>query len=236
MTTLTVLSRNTGCLRKYLVLTLFAAISITSLPFAASAQSSHATPTSKVSPALSERMRSLSSSTTVPIIFKSNGPAGVNLTALLNRSNVRVKGQFATFEMTALDLPVATVAELASMPEVSVVDFDSPVRVLGHLTSTTGAEQVRTSLGPTTALDGAGVGIAVVDSGVYSDHKAFLKSSGNGSRVVYSKDFTGENRTDDPYGHGTHVAAIAAGGYSLYSGSYAGPRPFRPRRSRGHAA
>src|SRR6185436_12089237 len=37
-------------------------------------------------------------------------------------------------------------------------------------------------------------------------------STGTGSRILASVDLTGENRTDDPYGHGTFVAAAAAGG------------------------
>ena len=35
------------------------------------------------------------------------------------------------------------------------------------------------------------------------DHKSFLSISG---KIKFSKDFTGENRTDDRYGHGTYGA------------------------------
>ena len=55
------------------------------------------------------------------------------------------------------------------------------------------------------ALDGSGVGIAILDSGIDTGHDSFLNGS-NGVRVVYNEDFTNEGRTDDPYGHGTHVA------------------------------
>src|SRR4029078_1151891 len=43
--------------------------------------------------------------------------------------------------------------------------------------------------------------------------------------VVYSEDFTGEGRTDDPYGHGTHVAALAAGNGRLSNAQYTGIAP-----------
>ena len=69
-------------------------------------------------------------------------------------------------------------------------------------------------------LDGSGsVRIAILDSGIDITHKSFASQSG---KVIFSKDFTGENRTDDPYGHGTHVAAVAAGAGTATNGKYEG--------------
>lgn len=65
-------------------------------------------------------------------------------------------------------------------------------------------------------LDGSGVGIAILDSGISTTHHTVS------GRVAYSQDFTGEGRTDDPYGHGTFVAAMAAGKDTDYSGTYSG--------------
>jgi len=73
-------------------------------------------------------------------------------------------------------------------------------------------------------LDGTGVGIAVLDSGIYTIHKSF-QGKLNNVRVVFSKDFTGEGRTDDPYGHGSHVASIAAGNGVVANGAYIGIAP-----------
>ena len=104
------------------------------------------------------------------------------------------------------------------------MSLDNEVRSFGHITTTTGAAQVRTqknSLGGSDTLDGSNVSIAVLDSGIDSNHKSF---SGK-SKITFSKDFTGENRTDDPYGHGTHVAAIAAGDGTATRGMYEGIAP-----------
>jgi len=43
--------------------------------------------------------------------------------------------------------------------------------------------------------------------------------------VIVNQDFTGENRTDDVYGHGSHVASIAAGSGVLSNGAYTGIAP-----------
>src|SRR5262249_41212982 len=65
------------------------------------------------------------------------------------------------------------------------------------------------------------VNIAILDSGIDSNHKSFARLG----KIVVNKDFTGENRTDDPYGHGTHVAATAAGEGAATNGKYEGVAP-----------
>src|SRR5207248_6431599 len=85
----------------------------------------------------------------------------------------------------------------------------------------TGADGVRT-LAAAGALDGSGVGIAFLDSGIMSTHASMLGADGS-SRVRLNVDFTSSLATldfpvdqsaaafQDPYGHGTLVASMAAG-------------------------
>ena len=98
-------------------------------------------------------------------------------------------------------------------------------------------------------LDGTGVGIAVVDSGVMKSHKAFHNAAGS-TRVVKNVQFMTTSLADwtndydsstslqpgstalanyeaaidnstslmqDGYGHGTHVASVAAGRAATYN-------------------
>jgi serine protease AprX len=128
--------------------------------------------------------------------------------------------------MKTVELPASVVDQLSSYSEVSYVSLEKEVKPLGgHLSHTTGADAVRSMAPIGTKYDGTGIGIAILDSGIYSAHQSFLRTGGNTSRVVVNKDFTGEARTDDPYGHGTHVASIAAGNGIVSKGKYMGIAP-----------
>src|SRR6185437_1870242 len=72
-------------------------------------------------------------------------------------------------------------------------------------------------------ITGRGVTIAVLDSGLWQD-----PSQNFGSRVLASIDVVNGGSgavQSDPYGHGTHVTSIAAGGAQNISLSYSGIAP-----------
>jgi len=135
-------------------------------------------------------------------------------------SNLR---KFKNFAVRVATLPAQAAVNLAGRSDVSYVSLNRDVLPMGHLSSTTGADQVRSN-GDGSSLDGTGIGIAIIDSGIDTDHRSFLDKS-NSVRVVYSEDFTNEGRTDDPYGHGTHVASLAAGNGRISNGAYVGIAP-----------
>lgn len=68
-------------------------------------------------------------------------------------------------------------------------------------------------------VDGKGVKIAVLDSGIDATHPDFA------GRIGASMDFTGSGDTVDQSGHGTHVASIAAGTGAASGGRYRGVAP-----------
>src|SRR5437868_847096 len=184
--------------------------------------------TTKISPDLQQLIMSGNGGTRVRVIVQkkpssSGGLLGGLIGGLLNTVGGLLVSVLSNLNLLIVDVQANDVQVLASDPDVTYISLDAAVRSSGHLTTTTGTQQVRvqkTLLG-TNNLDGSGVTIAVLDSGIDKNHKSFATTG----KIKFSKDFTGENRTDDPWGHGTHVAAIAAGIGAPTSGAYEGIAP-----------
>jgi len=111
--------------------------------------------------------------------------------------------------LSAVDGQVAIVRDsslpqIASLPAVLAIALDRRVEGAMERTSATiGATWVREALG----VDGSGVGVAIVDSGVANWHDDL-----GSERVTHFADFVSYLPTPhDDYGHGTHVAGIIAG-------------------------
>src|SRR6185503_12060584 len=157
----------------------------------------------------------------VRVIVQPANAADLSIDTTLVYSGGENIRKFKNFAVRVVTLPVSAAVALASRSDVSYVSLNRDVLPMGHLSSTSGADQIRNTGTSGTTLDGTGVGIAIIDSGIDIDHRSFLNRS-NEVRVVYSEDFTGEGRTDDPYGHGTHVASLAAGNGRISNREYAG--------------
>jgi len=128
----------------------------------------------------------------------------------------------------ALELPNHLLNKLASFPGVFQIHYDRPIGAHNYRTAVTvGARTVQDYLGYT----GAGVGVAVIDSGITSWHDDLTNKSskiypyGN-QRVSKFMDFVNGRATPyDDNGHGTHVSGIISGnGYDSY-GDKAGIAP-----------
>jgi serine protease AprX len=73
------------------------------------------------------------------------------------------------------------------------------------------------------SMNGSGVTVAVIDSGITALHTDFYTSKG--SRVTVNTKFGSSVTTEDLYGHGTHVAGIIGGSGYASSGKYMGMAP-----------
>ncbi|HET8678384.1 MAG TPA: S8 family serine peptidase, partial [Blastocatellia bacterium] len=144
---------------------------------------------------------------------------------LLNSDGIQVKDHLNNLNAKVIELPVKAVERLAASGQVKYMSLDRPVEMLGHVERTSGAELMRQQTG-NISLTGTGIGIAVMDSGVFRDHKSFLDAN-DVNRIVVSRDFTNNssNLDRDYYGHGTHVAGLLAGGTRTISTSYRGIGP-----------
>jgi len=120
----------------------------------------------------------------------------------------------------------AHVAEIANSDLTTLAQDPRVARVVADRPAFATLERTAAAIGLTSSLtrlstpgtSGAGVGIAVIDSGVFAEHDDLWRSP-VGSRIVRFKDFTADASTNvwtnapprDGYGHGTHVAGILAG-------------------------
>jgi subtilisin family serine protease len=186
---------------------------------------------------LSSDLRALAASAKpgerVGVILQSDDLNSPRLEALMRKYGVEVSSRMSQIGALRVEVPAAALKELAASGETRYLSPDREVRSLGHVTSTTGTDLVRTQssgclLGlvcSTTTLDGDNIGIAVIDSGIDAGHKTFAVklTDLSGSRIKVKKDFTPEGKGDkDPYGHGTHVAASAAGISTVSGSAYEG--------------
>ena len=166
---------------------------------------------------ISDTLRGRSDELVQVIIQLNSAPTG-RLNALLQRNGVHIKDDFKELNSFSVELPSTVVGELADFSEVQFISADSDVHLTGHVERTTGAAFMRTQSG-NSGFKGKDVNIAVLDSGIDKDHHQI------GSRIDAQFDFTGEGRVDDPYGHGTHVASLAAGIDHVAHGAYIGVAP-----------
>lgn len=130
----------------------------------------------------------------------------------------------------SVETSAAAAAKLRTVPGVKavypVVDFDAPpspdTGSIGDVASAveqTRADIARSALG----LSGAGVKVAIIDTGIDYDHPDLGGCFGPGCKVAYGFDFVGDaynsgdpannvpvpdDDPDDCNGHGTHVAGI----------------------------
>src|SRR5712691_12057318 len=216
-----------GCPRVKWISVSFLLISLCAIDFntyPARAQGG-STKTNKMSPDLVELARGPRASARVRVIIELKEAAPDDIESVMPYYGGRLTHRFQTFSTFAVELPATAVEALAGRTNVRFISLDRQNIPFGHVSLTTGADAVRITNGTNTVgLDGTGIGIAVLDSGIDPNHTAFLDRSNN-VRVIINRDFTGEGRTDDPYGHGTHVASIAAGNARISNAQYNGIAP-----------
>src|SRR6185312_2500628 len=129
-------------------------------------------------------------------------PAGTNRSMAAGPGGMK-KTELPSIQGVAYSIPAGSVQNLAADPNVLSIVADRKVRMLLD----NSAAAVNASAAWNLGLDGTGIGVAIIDSGI-SEHDD-LKGSG-GSRIVYRESFIASD-TNDNFGHGEHVAGIVGG-------------------------
>ena len=170
---------------------------------------------SKLSPELSAIMaglqnRSSNQRLSVIVQFK-HSPSAIQLQKLaVSGDSPR---RFSLIRGGALTLTVNGIRALAKNPEVAYISPNRSLNGAADYTEATVGADVAQSYG----WDGAGVTVAVIDSGI-NNHPDLRDPVTGLSRVIYNESFVPGTTPNDQYGHGTHVAGILAGNGTQSSG------------------
>jgi serine protease AprX len=173
---------------------------------------------------LSARARSSSNDTTSVIVTFVDGELPANFKPFVKDSRSRL----SIINGYAIDVPNRMLNTLAASPTVVQFHIDRPLFKQNLRTAVaTGSRALQQALG----ITGAGVGVAVIDSGIATWHDDLTNRStrvypfGN-QRVSAFVDFVnGRTMPYDDDGHGTHVAGVIAGNGYDSSGQKAGMAP-----------
>lgn len=155
---------------------------------------------------------------------------GANLSGDYDKSRAKFGGHFNIINSDLISVPNTALRGLANNPNVLRMHWDRPTHgAMNRAAVTLGARAVQQQMG----FNGAGVGVAIIDSGItgWHDDLTYLGFNPavkvvNGQRVTKFVDFVnGQTTPYDDYGHGTHVAGIIAGNGLDSLGARAGIAP-----------
>ncbi|TDC27325.1 hypothetical protein E1265_02230 [Streptomyces sp. 8K308] len=114
-----------------------------------------------------------------------------------------------------LTAPAGDEMRLAAAPQIESIALDARVQA----SLDTSVPQIGAPEAWEAGYDGEGITIAVLDTGISDDHEDVTP------QVVAEQNFSDATDAEDHFGHGTHVASIAAGTGAHSDGTYTGVAP-----------
>ncbi len=192
-----------------------AAVLLFLLPLLAPAASAdHPRRRARVSHELRERLRAAAPDDLVPIIIQTREhPSSSHLARLHGRGGA-VKIHHQAIRGYSATLPASQVLALGEDPEVEGISYDTPV--YASLDVASRAVRADVAFLESGGLDGAGIGIAVIDTGAHP-HRDLMRRQRD--RWPLEVEIVGHERgLADYYGHGTHVAGVINGNGTASSG------------------
>src|SRR5688572_2380627 len=162
---------------------------------------------------------------TVPTIVTFHDRAGL---ARLNAAGIG-GSRLETAPIAFAALTAAQIVEIARWPETrSLWDDTINEFVLDESIALIGADRVAAGEGLRSPYTGAGIGVAVIDTGADSTHpdlSAAITFNVTGDPLSKDGVVIVPGPTVDTYGHGTHVSSTIAGSGAASGGRYAGVAP-----------
>src|SRR5271166_1317963 len=169
---------------------------------------------------MSAELQAADATSTKRVIVQFDSAARETHQRVLARHGLRLNSYLPLVNGSAVEMSVSQLRELADEASVVSVVPDHNLRTTDFTGGLDYGWMTALDVANTStpyAYDGAGVGVAIIDSGVNAVDD--LRTNYGASRVVYRESFVpGDATTADAYGHGTHVAGILAGNGSDSTG------------------
>src|ERR1700690_245798 len=165
---------------------------------------------------IARELRNKTGSDTVNVIVQFKAAPTADDEQRVARHHGKHNGDLSLVHAIMVSLPANEADRLSDEPTVKFISPDRKIHA--HLTNT--APAINAPYAWSLGLDGSGIGVAVIDSGIVerkslsAANKSDLHRFGSGgdSRIVYRKSWIKDGwGADDGFGHGTHVAGIIAG-------------------------
>ena len=177
-------------MRKFLVIWILAAVAVASAD------------DSKISPDL----KKVSTPKPTVVVQYNQPPSLLDLQGLLNLAG-SILGSVPIVNGVVAQLPLSQILSLSNQANVKYISLDRTLTP----TLSNAAPAVNAFAAWQSGYTGAGIGVALIDSGVAA-HPDLKGGFLGGSRVVWNQSFVpGNGSAVDQYGHGTHIAGLIAG-------------------------
>lgn len=170
----------------------------------------------------------------ISVIVQKNNQ-GEAVEAAVRQLGGTITNDLAIINAFVAELPTRQVAQLAQVPGVRWISADAPVvstacsdcidttNLLNTYVQAVGADQVWNTV---PYLQGQGIAVAVVDSGIDASSDLSYGGQKKKSRIIAAQRFNSEGKNHaDSYGHGTHMAGIIGANGTQSLGNYVGIAP-----------